>query len=143
MNETVLFGGRVRKTSLPLFHGPPPADASGPKRLSLAQGELANFYDSPEGIRYIAFLELRAGGIRGNHFHRVKVEHVYLFSGRLKVLLKDGPEGEIASLDLVAGDLVRIQPGVAHAFKPMEAGFGVEFSPNLFNGEDIIKVPLE
>lgn len=142
MSDTLFFDGRLRKKSLPLFQGPPPPDATGPKRLLLGQGELANFYDGPEGIRYMAFLELRVGGVRGNHVHRVKVEHVYLFSGEMQLLAKDDQGGELVAIDLRAGDLITIEPGIAHAMKPVAAGYAVEFSPTRFDAGDIEKRSL-
>lgn len=140
MDETVFFDGRVRKRSLPVFRGPPPPEAPGPKRLLLAQGELANFYDHPEGIRYLAFLELRVGGIRGNHFHRKKLEHLYLVSGRLLLGVKEDENSELISIQMQAGDLVSIEPGICHALEPEEAGEAIEFSPRLFDVADIYKV---
>ena len=142
MNETLFFNGRLLKRSLPLFKGPPPPHSVGPRRLLLAQGELANFHDADEAIRYIAFLELRTGTIRGNHVHRIKLEHVYLFSGRLVVLAKDSQAEEVVTLQMQAGDLLTIQTGIAHAFKPVEAGYAVEFSPTRFNAGDTEKVAL-
>lgn len=140
MDETVFFDGRVRKRSLPVFRGQPPPEAPAPKRLLLAQGELANFYDHPEGIRYLAFLELRLGGIRGNHFHRKKLEHLYLISGRVLLGVKEDENGKLISFPINAGDLVTIEPGICHAFEPGEAGQAIEFSPRLFDAADIYKV---
>jgi mannose-6-phosphate isomerase-like protein (cupin superfamily) len=140
MEETVFFDGRLRKLSLPVFRGPPPPEAAGPKRLLLAQGELANFYDHPEGIRYLAFLELRVGGIRGNHFHRKKLEHLYLISGRLLLAAKADENGGLISIQMETGDLVTIEPGICHALEPGEAGQAIEFSPNMFDAADIYKI---
>jgi hypothetical protein len=139
MNETSFLGGKVRKISLPEFHGPPPAGATGPKRLHLAQGELANFYNGEAGMRYLAFMELRVGGIRGNHFHRKKQEWVYLISGRLLLVVQEGETGTPISINLRAGDLVTIETGIAHAFNPLDPGQAVEFSPASFDPADIQK----
>lgn len=142
MDETVFFEGRLRKRSLPVFEGPPPSEAEGPKRLLLAQGELANFYDGPEGMRYMAFMELRPGTVRGNHLHRIKVEHVYLVSGQLLLVAQDGARGKRVEIKLRPGDLVSIGTGIAHAFRPIEAGHGIEFSPARFNAGDLEKCAL-
>lgn len=139
MDETVFFDGRLRKRSLPLFQVPPPTQAIGPKRLLLSQGELANFYDDPEGVRYLAFLELRVGAIRGNHFHRKKLEHLYLISGRLLLGAKADENSELISVSLEAGDLITIEPGICHAFEPIEFGHAIEFSPGRFEASDIYK----
>jgi len=137
-----IFGGKVLKRSLPVFHGPPPAGTLGPKRLILPQGELANFYDADEGLRYGALIEMRVGSIRGNHVHRVKEELIYVISGRLELVVQQMPEGERVSLELVAGDLAFIATGIAHAIQPLESGLAMEFSKVRFDPTDVQKVAL-
>jgi len=140
MDEIAFFDGKLRKRSLPVFHGPPPANAHGPKRLLLSQGELANFYDEDQGIRYLATLELRLGSIRGNHVHRSKLEHVYIVSGCLLLAAAEEKNADPVTMELGRGDLVTIKPGIAHAFKTLEAGYAVEFSPQVFDPADLEKI---
>ena len=109
-------------------------------RLRLAQGELANLYNDPEGIRYLAFLELQPGGIRGNHFHRKKIETFYVVSGEVLVGVKETQTSDLVSFHLAAGDLLRIEPEICHAFKPTTAGEAIEFSPGLFDPADAYRV---
>jgi quercetin dioxygenase-like cupin family protein len=142
IHERAIFGRKVLKRSLPVFHGPPPAGTSGPKRLILPQGELANFYDADEGLRYGALIEMRVGSIRGNHVHRVKEELIYVISGRLELVVQQMPEGERVALELVAGDLAFIATGIAHAIKPLESGLAMEFSKARFDPADVQKVAL-
>jgi hypothetical protein len=142
MSKTSYLHGKVQKQSLPLFEKPPQGMAEGPKRLLLPQGELANFYDADEGIRYAAFIELRVGGIRGNHIHQVKEEQVYLISGELLLVAQEGLDGQRVSLDIKEGDLVKIATGVAHAFNPIKAGFAIEFSKTRFDPLDVQRVVL-
>lgn len=142
MNQTTYFGGRVLKCSLPVFQGAPPADALGPKRLALPQGELANFHDSQEGIRYIASLELRPGTVRGNHWHEIKQEQLYILSGSLLLVVRERESGEREEIQLRPGDLVLIQPGIAHAMKTLEPGYGIEFSRNKFDPADVQRLAL-
>jgi mannose-6-phosphate isomerase-like protein (cupin superfamily) len=142
MNEAVFLDGKVRKRSLPVFHGPPPGNTGGLKRLLLSQGELASLYDGEEGIHYIAYIEMRAGEIRGNHLHRIKKEHIYLVEGRLQLAIKLGGEGALVFIEVEPGDLVTIDPGVVHAMKPFEAGFAIEFSPAHFDPTDVQRFKL-
>jgi hypothetical protein len=142
MDNTLFFDGRLRKAALPVFHGPPPPTAAGPKRLLLGQGELANFYDNSQGVRYLASLELKLGAIRANHLHRVKLEHVYVITGRLLVVATSGAKVEPVSIELNTGELITIEPGIAHGFKTLEAGYAIEFSPNLFDPSDVEKCVL-
>ena len=142
MNETTFLNGKVRKISLPVFHQPPSDAAVGPKRLLLPQGELANFYDGQEGIRYIALVELRLGGIRGNHFHRVKEEHVYVFEGQAILIVQDGEQGPRVKVDLGPGDLATIATGIAHALQPVRPGYAIEFSKARFDPFDVERFRL-
>jgi hypothetical protein len=61
MPDSSFLNGKVLKRSLPELHLPLGPDAPVLKRLMLPQGELAQFYDAEEGIRYLAFIELRPG----------------------------------------------------------------------------------
>src|SRR4051812_47083777 len=140
--QTSYLGGKVLKRTLPVFHSPPPAGTIGPKRLLLAQGELANIYDADEGLRYAALIEMRVGAVRGNHVHRVKEELVYVISGRLELVVQEIAGGERVTVELAAGDLAIIATGVAHAIKPLESGMAIEFSKARFDPADVEKVVL-
>ena len=144
MNQTSFLNGKVLKVSLPAFKSAPPPDAPGPKRLFLPQGELAHFYDGPEGIQYIAFMELREGSLRGNHWHRVKKEHIYVITGELLLVVREVEvtSDRAVSVKLQAGDLAIIAPGVAHALKAIVSGHAVEFAPTPFNGADVQRLAL-
>jgi uncharacterized RmlC-like cupin family protein len=142
MNESSYLHGKVLKRSLPVFHGAPPADAHGPKRLDLPQGELANLYDGQEGIRYIAYIEMREGAVRGNHWHQVKEEQIYVLSGKLLLVAQEGEFEERVSVELLPGDLAFLAPGVAHALKTLEPGQAIEFSKTRFNPADVQRVKL-
>ena len=95
MAETEYLAGKVVQWSLPLISGRSGPEAPALKRLLLPQGELAQIHDSDEGIRYLAVLETRAGGVRGNHYHKVKVEWVYVTQGKLLVRVQDIQTNEI------------------------------------------------
>jgi hypothetical protein len=139
---TTFLDGKVSKRSLPVFQNSPPANAPGPKRLLLPQGELANFYDEDGGIRYIAFVELRIGGVRGNHFHRVKEEQFYLSSGAVTLVAQELETNKRVSVDLIPGDLMIIATAIAHAFEPTKAGHAVEFSKTRFDAADVHRFVL-
>lgn len=139
--ETI-FGGRLQRQTLPLMT--PAAGVSMPdlKRLSLAQGELAQFHDGGEGVHYLAALELKPGAIRGNHYHVVKVERVYVVSGGMELVARDLDSDETVTWALRAGDLALIQPRVAHAFRVTAAGVAIEFAPTPFDPQDIHPLSL-
>jgi mannose-6-phosphate isomerase-like protein (cupin superfamily) len=136
------LGGKVLKRTLPLISAPPSPDAPRLKRLALPQGELAHFYDGPDGIQYLAFLDLRAGAVRGNHYHHHKHEFFYLISGEVDLVVQDLQSNEKASLTLHAGDLTVIPTGIAHAIQTRQAGHAIEFSPARFDAADVHRFPL-
>ncbi len=135
--ETSLFGGRVIKRQLPPFTGPPPPDAPLLKRLNLPQGQLAQFWDGSEPIYYLAYLELLPNSVRGNHYHLVKRELIYLISGELSLSLEDTQSRARERLTLRAGELGMIAPGIAHAYLTTAPGHAVEFSRAPFNPTDL------
>ena len=140
MTETKFLAGKVCKWSLPVIEHPP-----GPyrlKRLLLPQGELANIYDADEGIRFIAFIELRVGTVRGNHYHKVKEEFVYVIQGELALIVEDVASKARDSVLLRTGDLALIQTGTAHALQTTRAGQALEFSRTRFDPGDTYRFPL-
>lgn len=142
MPETRLLNGKVLRQALPLFQLPLGPAAPTLKRLLLPQGELAQFYDADEGMRYLAFIELLAGQVRGNHYHKVKEELVYIIRGEVWLSVADVNSQERASVVLQAGDLVVIRTGIAHAIRTVESGQAVEFSIARFDPADIHRYPL-
>jgi mannose-6-phosphate isomerase-like protein (cupin superfamily) len=142
MNELSLLAGKVSKRSLPVLRGSAPATSPALKRLLLPQGELAQFYDADKPIRYIAFIELREGSVRGNHYHKFKEEFIYVIRGELEILAEDLNSKARATLPLQTGDLAVIQTGVAHALRTLRPGQAIEFSEVRFDSKDIYRHPL-
>ena len=141
--ERQFLGGKVRRISLAVIQGKPEGEAPPVKRLLLPQGELAQFHSSSEGMRYVAYAELRAGAVRGNHYHKFKQEWIYIISGRLSLLLKDIESGLSDTLTLAGGDLAFIPTGVAHALHVQESGHAIEFSPSAFDPADSFPCDLD
>jgi mannose-6-phosphate isomerase-like protein (cupin superfamily) len=139
--DSSLLAGKVLKHSLPVLTPNGPQEANL-KRLQLPQGELAQFYNGEEGMRYIAFIALQPGGLRGNHYHKTKQEWMYLIEGEVELLVEDVASQKRESVLLQTGDLTRIAPGVAHALRTIKAGQAVEFSPNCYERGDVYAHPL-
>lgn len=125
-----------------MFDGPTGPDAPLLKRLRLPQGELAQFYDSDDGMRYMAVIELRQGMVRGNHYHLKKQEWAYLIEGNAELVVEDRESQTREVLVLQSGDGVVIEPGVAHAYRPLSPGRAIEFSPTRFEAGDTLRYPL-
>ena len=68
-------------------------------------------------LRNLHVATMTPGAVRGNHRHTSQTEWIS-FSGRLTVAL-EGRNGEREVLDFVDDDcvLLRVEPGVAHAFR--------------------------
>ncbi len=130
------LSGKVLKWSLPVLELPLAPDAPPLKRLALDQGELAQVYDAEEGLRYLAVIELRAGSIRGNHYHHQKQELIYVIRGALRLTVKDLASGPHAAFAMARGDLAFIPTQVAHALEVLKSGEAVEFSPTRFDPSD-------
>lgn len=100
---------------------------------------------SGESFRYLAYLEFvhQPHVVRGNHYHRVKDEHLYVLVGRLRCLCQDVASGERAVYEVAAGDLMRIQPGCAHVLVPLEYTQALEFAPQPYDPADAYPYSLE
>lgn len=142
MTETLFLERRVIKRTLSVIQGRPDSNAPILKRLFLAQGELAQIYDGADGIRYLAYVELRPGAVRGNHYHEMKEEGIYVIEGEIELVVEDPVSKERAPISLVSGDLVVIPVRVAHAFRTVRKGHAIEYSPTRFDPADAFGYPL-
>lgn len=140
--ESAFLSGKVLRKSLPAFQPPTGPDAPSLKRLLLPQGELAQFHDGPEPIHYQAYIELREGTVRGNHYHEVKEEFIYLVQGELLLVVEDIDSKARDSITLQTGDLASISTRVAHALKTLKNGHAIEFSKARFDAADTHRYPL-
>jgi hypothetical protein len=142
MVEQSFLSGKVRKYTLPILKPPLPPEPLPLKRLLLPQGELAQIHDSDQPIHYLAFIELREGAIRGNHYHKLKQETVYILQGGVLLTVAEPGSTEHTLVSLHTGDLVVIYPDIAHALTVEKSGLAVEFSPSRFDAADIYRYPL-
>jgi quercetin dioxygenase-like cupin family protein len=60
-----------------------------------------------------------AGAVRGNHVHAQTVQVTYIVSGRLHVMTR-APGGPVVSRLIGPGEMIREEPGVAHAWQATE-----------------------
>jgi uncharacterized RmlC-like cupin family protein len=109
------------------------------KRLTLAQGELAQFYDGADGMRYLAAIELIPGITRGNHYHLVKEEWVYVVQGDIGIWVLDRETDQREVVNARAGDFVQLPVGIGHAVEASTPGWAVEYSSARFDPGDSYK----
>jgi hypothetical protein len=141
-DQATFLEGKVLKRTLPALSSTTSTNEPRLKRLLLPQGELAQFYDGEEGMRYLAFIGLQTGAARGHHYHKYKEEWVYLIQGELLLLVEDIESKLRQSVILRTGDYAFISPNIAHALCPLQSGHAVEYSPTRFDRSDTYPYPL-
>ncbi len=125
-------GFEVRR--LPIVEAPIP---EGGGRILSTNGELAQILNGEE-FRFLVFLEFLPDSprLRGNHYHSQRTETMYVLTGRLLARFRDLDTGETRDFELTRGDLVRIPPRWAHAYRPLEPSSTVEMSSNVYDPGD-------
>jgi dTDP-4-dehydrorhamnose 3,5-epimerase-like enzyme len=106
------------------------------RRLIQDRGELALIVDGSP-IRHLAYFSLIPGPyFRGGHYHRVKAEFFYVIKGRARLLTHDLDTGEKAAHLLVAGNKVKVFPGLAHRFVAEEETQVIEYYDAVYDVQD-------
>ena len=132
-----LFDGKVKIETLSSIVSPVGQVMEGPKRLFLEKGELAEIYDGEEPIRHIAYIEFINGKARGGHYH-TRPEFFYIIKGEIALKVVDVATGETAKIKVKAGDLISLQPKIAHVLKSIGPGQAIEFSNKRFNPKNTV-----
>lgn len=142
MQVTVLTKVSIRR--LGIYTLPLSAPLTQGGRIMTAAGELAQLVNG-EAFRHLAYLEFadKPAIARGNHYHRSKDEYLYVLRGRLQATLQDITTHERATVIVETGDLVRIQPGCAHVYRPLSYTQALEFAPTPFDPGDTYSYVLE
>lgn len=99
-------------------------------RMINHKGELAVL--STQEINFIAYVDYPQNGEpRGNHYHKNKMEYLYLCKGKIKGYFRDYKETKenVEIVDIEAGSLILIYPGCTHKFEVIQEGHAIEFSP--------------
>lgn len=107
------------------------------KRLIQPRGELALIEDGMR-FRHLGYFSLKKGRgfYRGGHYHKKKVEHFYVISGKLLIELVDLETQEKAEVGLREGQRVTIRPNCAHRFKAEEDAQVIEYFDTLYDPKD-------
>jgi len=125
--------------ALPVIEGPPRTPLTTGGRIRLPAGEFVQVLNG-DVARFVALLEFKVGDglTRGNHFHEKKSEALYVVSGRLAAVFVDVDSGERVERTLVAGDLARVAPRLAHTYRALEPALAIETSPTPFDPADVV-----
>ena len=109
------------------------------KRLIQDRGELALIEDG-KPFQHLGYFSLKKGKgyYRGGHYHRKKVEHFYVLSGRILVRFVDLDSGERSQVFLEEGQRVTIYPNCAHRFEAEKEAQVIEYYNSIYDPEDDI-----
>jgi dTDP-4-dehydrorhamnose 3,5-epimerase-like enzyme len=109
------------------------------KRLVQERGELALIEDGMS-FQHLGYFSLKKGKgyYRGGHFHRHKVEHFYIISGRIRVQFVDLDTGKRSEVILSEGQRATIYPNCAHRFEAEEEAQVIEYYDSIYDPEDDI-----
>lgn len=94
------------------------------------------FYNTT--INHVAFISSRPNTLRGNHYHALTTQHIFITDGSLEYWYAQNLSSPKASFEICqAGDLVTSEPGEIHALKigPNGCKF-IAFSTGLRGGLD-------
>jgi mannose-6-phosphate isomerase-like protein (cupin superfamily) len=107
------------------------------KRLLEKRGELALISDGMT-INHLGYFSLGKGNgyFRGRHYHKNKVEHFYIISGSLTVLLMDVDSKEKEEILITAGNRLTIFPFRAHVFYAREFSQAIEYYASPYDPTD-------
>jgi mannose-6-phosphate isomerase-like protein (cupin superfamily) len=110
------------------------------RRIFSEKGEMVQILNRPyEAFKHLVYWELdstNSGQERGHHSHERKIEHYYVFTGELELLLKDVESFVSKKLVVKAGNRLAISPRVAHAFRSLTYSQVLEYSPEPYDPSD-------
>lgn len=117
------------------IQSPPIASEGG--RILTPAGEIAQIINGTSFI-FLAYIEFQNNpqAPRGNHYHEVKNEYLYIVKGRLRAIYHDVDSGAQKETFLESGNLINIKPRCAHVYFALEYTQAIEFSPNIFDPND-------
>ena len=116
-------------------------ERAGAKRWEEERGEFVQIAFQEE-IHHLALFEIKRGFVRGNHYHQKKEEVFYIFQGKLKALFMDLDTSQKEERVLEKGDKIRIRPFCGHMFHGLEDTLVVEYSPQVYEMEDNVRINL-
>jgi len=100
------------------------------------RGKIADlFYKNP--IEHISILTTNAGAIRGNHYHKNTVQHIFLIKGSLEYWYKPiNSDEEVRMTKVVPGDIITSSSNEIHAIKASEDSEFLALAEGVRGGAD-------
>ena len=103
------------------------------------RGEIADvFYN--ENINHVAIISSKKGSIRGNHYHKLTVQHTLVIKGKMQYWYKSlDPDSKALSININAGEMVTSLPNQIHALMALEDNECLVFTEGVRGGHDYEK----
>jgi dTDP-4-dehydrorhamnose 3,5-epimerase-like enzyme len=92
-----------------------------------------------EPMEHVTFITTKAGGVRGNHYHKVSTQHDFLVSGRFAVYGQKVGESEVTKSIWEPYELLQWDLNEAHEFIALKDSVFITFVNGVRGGEDFEK----
>ena len=80
----------------------------------------------------------KAGSIRGNHYHKESIQHIYIIEGKM-ISRSKKPNEELVEVQISTGDLISHDYNEAHMFEAIHDTTFLVLSSGLRTGKDYEK----
>ena len=80
----------------------------------------------------------KSGSIRGNHYHKESIQHIYVLEGKM-ISRSKKPKEELVEVEISKGDLISHDYNEAHMFEAIEDTTFLVLSSGLRTGKDYEK----
>lgn len=136
------FVEKVTVCRLPMTQSPIPA---GGGRIFSETGEIAQILNEQDSYSFLAYISFVPDSprLRGNHYHGLMTETMYLIRGSLLARYRNLETGAEATLELTAGDLVTIAPNCAHVYLPLQETDALEIGKEIYHPDDTHPYPFK
>lgn len=101
------------------------------------RGNIADiFYNHP--IDHVAIINSKKGALRGDHYHKVTTQHMFMVKGSLRYYFRNlnQSDDEVKSVVVREGEMVTTPPLEVHALEILENNQFIVFSEGKRGGKD-------
>lgn len=102
-----------------------------------SRGDISDiFYNHP--IDHVAVINSKKGVFRGDHYHKLTTQHIYMTRGSLRYYYRKVNEGNdrVKSVVVKEGEMVTTGPNEVHALEILEDNQFLAFSEGKRGGKD-------
>jgi dTDP-4-dehydrorhamnose 3,5-epimerase-like enzyme len=94
------------------------------------------FYKHP--VDHIAIINSIKGTFRGDHYHKLTTQHIYMTKGKLRYYYRrvNDDNSKVKSLVVKEGEMVTTEPNEVHALEIIENNQFIAFSEGKRGGDD-------